>query len=72
MAREDMRVVGVSDRDAASRRNWRLDPLWRPLMGAAERKRRRRLLVLALLVLVLVFYIITLFVPLMSNTHYMG
>ena len=33
MVREDMQVVGVSDRDTASRRNWRLrtrcgDPYW--------------------------------------------
>ena len=29
IVREDMQVVGVSD----------MNPLWRPLMGAAERKR---------------------------------
>ena len=37
--REDMRVVGVSDGDTASRRNWRLRIRCGDLMGAAERKR---------------------------------
>ena len=39
VVREDMQVVGVSDRNTASRRNWTADPLC-SLMEAAERKRR--------------------------------
>ena len=38
VVREDVRVVGASEKNTASRRNWR--PLWRPLIGAAERKRK--------------------------------
>ena len=40
VVREDMRVVGVSDGYGEQEKLETADPLWRPLMGAVERKRR--------------------------------
>ena len=41
VVREDMRVVGVTEEEAGDR-EWRQDPLWRPLKGIRQKKRRRR------------------------------
>ena len=41
VVKEDMAEVEVTEEDTVDRNNWRrLNPLWRLLMGKAERRRR--------------------------------
>ena len=43
VVKEDMAEVEVTEEDTVDMRNWKKEnPLWRPLMGKAERRRRRR------------------------------
>lgn len=37
MDAQDMRVEGITENDTQVRIRWMDDPLWLPLMGAAER-----------------------------------
>ena len=41
MVKEDMAEVEVTEEDIVDRNNRKENPLWRPLMGKAERRRRR-------------------------------
>ena len=40
VVKEHMAEVEVTEEDTVDRRNWKENPLWRPLMGKAERRRR--------------------------------